>query len=283
MSASYETTQRRFFRPADVARIRRNQRRIQVLRILRTGGRMIVVVGLIAGALSLYRHTQSDSRFAVKTIEVVGAVHTPRASIDAITRRYVGTNLFKIEIAGLQRELRTLGWVVRIEAEKKLPDTLRIRIVERAPMALVHRGEGFAYLDENGLTFADLSPLVGDQDLPLIEGASGGELSRSIALVRDLRARDPEVFSRVSEVRPVAPDGFAIFDRQLGATVFANASDLSEKFRQMYAVARAEGLGRSAIEYADLRFAGRIVMKPVRTPATAPSAPPVVHATDITN
>ena len=283
MSASYETTQRRFFRPADVARIRRNQRRIQVLRILRAGGRMIVMVGLIVGALSLYRHTQSDSRFAVKTIEVVGAVHTPRASIDAITRRYVGTNLFKIDIAGLQRELRTLGWVVRIEAEKKLPNTLRVRIVERAPMALVHRGGGFAYLDQNGLPFADLSPLVGDQDLPLIEGASGGELTRSIALVRDLRARDPEVFSRVSEVRPVAPDGFAIFDRELGATVYANASDLSEKFRQMYAVARAEGLGRSAIEYADLRFSGRIVMKPVRTPAVASSAPPVVHATDITN
>ena len=283
MSASYETTQRRFFRPADVARIRRNQRRIQILRILRAAGRMFVVLGLIAGALSLYRHTQSDSRFAVKTIEVVGAIHTSRGSIDAITHRYVGTNLFKIDIAGLQRELRTLGWVARIEAEKKLPDTLRIRIVERAPIALVHRGERFVYLDENGISFADLSPSAGDQDLPLIEGASGRELNRSIALVRDLRARDREVFSRVSAIRPVAPDGFAIFDRQLGTLVYANASDLSEKFRQLYAVAGAEGLGRSAIEYADLRFAGRIVMKPVRTPATVPSAPPVVHATDITN
>ncbi len=283
MSASYETTQQRFFRPADVARIRRNQRRIQILRGLRAAGRVLAVVALVAGALSLYRHTQSDSRFAVKTIEVVGTIHTSRSSIDAITRRYVGTNLFKIDIAGLQREMRTLGWVARIEAEKKLPDTLRIRIVERTPLALIHRGDGFAYLDENGLPFADLSPTVGDQDLPLIAGARGRELSRSIALVRELRTHDPEVFSRVSEVRPVAPDGFAIFDRQLGAVVYANASDLSEKFRQMYAVARAEGLGRSTIEYADLRFSGRIVMKPVRTPAPAAPAPTVVHATDITN
>ena len=48
MSASYETTQQRFFRPADVARIRRNQRRIQILRILRTAGRMFVAIALIA-------------------------------------------------------------------------------------------------------------------------------------------------------------------------------------------------------------------------------------------
>jgi Cell division septal protein len=121
MSASYETAQQRFFRPADVARIRRNQRRIQVLRMLRLCGRMIVAAGLIAGALSLYHHTQSDSRFAVKSIEVIGAVHTPRSSIDAITRRYLGTNLFKIDIAGLQNELRGLGWVARIEAEKTCP------------------------------------------------------------------------------------------------------------------------------------------------------------------
>ena len=283
MSASYETTQQRFFRPADVARIRRNQRRIQILRMLRMVGRMFVAVALIAGALSLYRHTQSDSRFAVRTIQVVGATHTAQASIDAITHRYLGANLFKIDIAGLQRELKTLGWVARIEAEKKLPDTLRIRIVERVPAALVHHGDRFVYVDENGLPFADLSPSAGDQDLPLIEGAGGRELSRSIALVRELKARDPEVLSRVSEIRPVAPDGFAIFDRQLGTLVYANAADLSEKFRQMYAVAAAEGLERSGIEYADLRFAGRIVMKPVRTPATVPSAPQVVHATDITN
>jgi Cell division protein FtsQ. len=124
---------------------------------------------------------------------------------------------------------------------------------------------------------------VGDQDLPLITGAGDGELSRSIALLRELREHDPEVFSRLSEIRPVAPDGFAIFDRQLGAVVYANASELSEKFRQMYAVANADGLGRSAIEYADLRFAGRIVMKPVKTPVLMPSAPPVVHATESTN
>lgn len=283
MSASYETAQQRFFRPADVARIRRNQRRVQVLRVGRAAGRMFVAIALMVGALSLYRHTQSDARFAVKTIEVVGATHTSPAAIDAITHRYLGTNLFQIDIAGLQRELKTLGWVARIEAEKKLPDTLRIRIVERVPAALAHREDRFVYLDENGLPFADLSPSAGDHDLPLIENAAGLELARSIALVRELRLRDPQVFSRISQIRPVAPDGFAIFDRQLGTVVYANASDLSEKYRQLYAVAGAEGLGRSSIEYADLRFAGRIVLKPVRTPVTAPSTPPVAHAIDITN
>jgi len=82
----------------------------------------------------------------------------------------------------------------------------------------------------------------------------------------------------------VPPEGFALFDRQLGAVVYANAADLSAKWRELYAVAEAEKLGRDAIAYADLRFADRIVIKPLES--TAAVLPPhsgttgVIHAED---
>ena len=269
MSAGYDSTSPRFFRPTDVARIRRNQRRIQFQRLMSIGGKFLVVLGIVIGSLLAYRHTRGDARFAVKTIEIAGTTHTPRAAIDAITRQYIGANLFRIDIARLQGDLRRLGWVKRIEAEKKLPDTLRIRIVERMPVALVAIGGRIAYVDENGVPFAELSPSVGDSDLPLITNAAGAELARSVALLSDLRARDPEIYSRISEVKPVAPNAFALFDRELGAFVYAEEGDLSAKWRDLYAVARAEHLGMHDIEYADLRFAGRLVIKPVH-PAVLP-------------
>ena len=262
MSARYDTTER-FFRPADVAALRRNQRRIQVQRALSMAARVLAVALVLIGAVWTVRRSQSDARFAVRQIEITGAVHTPRAAIDAITRPYAGANLFQIDIERLQRDLRALGWVSRIEAEKKLPDTLRIRILERTAVALAQDGGRLHYLDENGVPFAELSPAVGDDDLPLITGARGTELARCVALLRDLRARDPQVFSRLSEVRSVAPDGFALFDRELGAFVYANASDLSSKWRDFYAIAQAEKLHRGQIAYADLRFKDRIVIKPL--------------------
>ena len=82
MSARYDTTER-FFRPADVAALRRNQRRIQIQRIILAGSRVLAVAAVLAGAGWIWRHTQSDARFALKTIEVTGAVHTPRAAVDA--------------------------------------------------------------------------------------------------------------------------------------------------------------------------------------------------------
>lgn len=280
MSARYDTTER-FFRPADVATLRRNQRRIQIQRIILIGSRLLVVAAVIVAAGWMWRHTQSDARFALKTIEVTGAQHTPRAAVDGITRAYVGANLFKLDIANVQNDLRKLGWISRIEAEKKLPDTLRVRIVERTPVALLQAGDKLQYVDENGVAFAELSPLVGDGDLPIISGATN-ELPRCVALLRALRMRDPDLYARVSEVRPVAPDAFALYDRQLGTLVYATNAELSSKWRELYAIAQSEKLDRGAIQYADLRFANRIVIKSKATalPPRVETTTGAIHAED---
>ncbi|HKR63552.1 MAG TPA: FtsQ-type POTRA domain-containing protein, partial [Thermoanaerobaculia bacterium] len=213
-----------------------------------------IVVAIVA-----YRHTQSNARFAVRSIEVEGAVHTPRAAIDRVTQRYVGLNLFQIDIARVQRDLGGLGWVQRIDIEKELPDVLRIKITERTPVALVRNGERLLYTDQQGLGFAELSPAAGDDDLPIITGAEGAELARTVALLRELRNGDAELYARVSEVWPIPPRGFALYDRALGAVVYANAEDVAAKWRGLYSVLAAEN--HPKIEYADLRFANRLIVK----------------------
>jgi cell division protein FtsQ len=257
-----DSTQPRFLRPIDVARIRRNQNKIHVQQVLRIARTVVLLFLAVVTALWIYRRTQSDLRFAVKSIEVAGIVHTPRAEIDRITARYVGTNLFRVDIAGIERDVRELSWINRIEIEKKLPDTLKIRVVERTPIALALMGSEIRYVDEYGVAFATLSPSVGNPDLPLISGAKGTELERCVTLLRDLGRTDPLVYSRISEVKPLPPDAFALFDRELGAFVYASGKDLSSKWRSLHAVARAEHLGPGSIAYADLRFNNRIVIKP---------------------
>lgn len=258
---SLDATASRFLRPTDLQRLRRNQRRIQVQRLmilLRNAG----VLALLAGAgVWAWRHTHSGEKFAVRTIEIDGAKHTPRAALDLATRRYVGLNLFQIDIARVQRDLSGLGWVRRIDIEKKVPDTLRIKITERKPVALARAGERLMYVDEEGAAFAELSPAAGDDDLPLIAGAHGPELRRSVELLTALRQRDRELYSRVSEVWPIPPRGFALYDRELGAVVYANANDVAAKWRDLYALLYAEN--NPKIEYADLRFADRVIVKPL--------------------
>lgn len=256
---SFDTTASRFLRPPDVARLRRNQRQIQIARLVVVLRNFALLVLVLAAGVWAWRHTQSNARFAVNHIEIEGAVHTPRPVIDQVAKRYVGLNLFQIDIARVQNDLGGVGWVSRIDIEKKLPDTLRIKITERKPVALLRNGDRLRYVDEHSTPFAALSPATGDDDLPIIGDASGPELARTVALLKEIAARDRELYSRISEVWPIAPRGFAIYDRELRAVVYADADDLSGKYRNLRAVLRAENDPR--IEYADLRFAGRVVVK----------------------
>ena len=257
-----ESTHPRFLRPIDVARIRRNQNRIHVQRVLRIGRNVTFAFMALVAGFWLVRRAQSDARFAVKSVQVGGIVHSPRADVDRVTSQYVGANLFKIDIAQVQRDLGELPWIERIDIEKKLPDTLRIVVTERKPVALALQDSGLRYVDQYGVPFAPLSPEVGNPDLPLITDASGADLVRCVGLLQELGRNDPEMYLRVSEAKPVAPDGFALFDRELGAFVYVRPEELSAKWRTLRAVARAENLGRGSIAYADLRFNDRIVIKP---------------------
>ncbi len=263
MSVQFESTER-FLRPSDTDRVRRNYRSIQVQRLFAILRTIAVMLAVAIGLLALYRRTQSDARFAVRHLEIAGAQHTARADLDRVTRQYAGTNLFHLDIARLRRDLSSLPWVSRVEIEKKLPDTLRIVVVERTPVALADPSGVVTYVDERGTAFAELTPSVGDPDLPLITGARGDELARCVAILRELRMRDPEIYARVSEVRPLPPNGFAFFDRQLRAIVYANEQDLPSKWRDFYAVADAEHFVAGDVAYADLRFDGRVVVKPLR-------------------
>ncbi len=260
---TFDTTASRFHRPTDLARLRRNQRRIQVQQLFRIL-RNVLVLGVVVAAVAWgWRQTQSDARFGVRSIEIAGAVNTPRVALDRATAGYVGLNLFQIDIERVQRDLGGLGWVRSVHIEKALPDTLRIRITERKPVALARIDEKLMYVDSDGTAFAELSLSVGSDDLPLIADAHGSELRRSVQLLTALRQHDRALYSRVSEVWPIPPRGFALYDRELKAVVYANAEDISVKYRNLRSVLRADN--DPTIEYADLRFAERVIVKPVRT------------------
>jgi len=243
---------------------------------------MLIVVGngvlvalVVVASLWLYRNAQSDARFDVRHVTVTGAKHSSQSDIDLVARSFRGANLFQMNIESVQAELRRLPWVDSVAIEKKLPDTLLIRLTEREAVALVRKGNDFHYVDAAGVVFAPLSLAVGDAELPIISRAGTSEVARCVAFLLRVKKSDPALYSRISEVAPVAPAGLMVIDRVIGAPVFMQEEDAISKWRRFYQIYQAENLTRASIEYADLRFAKRIVMKPKKE-LMAQAAPVVV-------
>lgn len=276
-----EATSSRFHRPIDLRATRRNHRQLQAKRILIIAANVTLALTVAVLATWLYRRTQSSSRFSVQRVEATGALHTSADAINSITARYVGTNLFRLNIEQLRAELTALPWVERVAIEKRIPDTLVVRVFERQPVALASDGNAVRYVDVHGRGFAPLSVTAGDPELPLIFEAPGTELPRVVAFLETLRSSDRELYGRVSEIAPVAPDAFVVFDRALKTYVYVTVDSLP-KWRTLYGISEREGYAQSGIEYADLRFSDRIVVKPRHLNRTA-TVSATTTSTGITN
>lgn len=249
----------RFMRPMDLRVTRRNHRRLQVQRLLMYATNALLVLLFAVGLYWAFQRTQQDARFAIEIVRTTGAVHTSPGAIAKITDRYRGANLFRLDIAALQSELLALPWVERVDVEKKIPDSLMIHITERRPVALLVANGAIRYVDRNGISFAPLSVTEGNPELPVITGAAPVDLPRTVSFLLAVRNDDPELYARISEVEPLAPESFRVFDRDLRTTIYLPAAGYAERWRQLYAIARAEA---QELEYADLRFERRIVVKP---------------------
>jgi cell division septal protein FtsQ len=257
-----DTSSDRFFRPSDPQATRRNYRRVQVGKVLAIATNVVVALVVAAAGLWLWQRTQSDKRFAIRTIDAVGAKHTSREAIDAVTKDYIGRNLFRLDIEELRRDLATLPWVSEVAVEKELPGKLTIHLTERVPVALVSAGGTLRYADATGVVFEELRPEVGNAELPIIVSENGAGVPGCVAFLESLRSGSPALYARVSEVSAEEGGTYRVLDRELRAPVLVDPADVVAKWTSLCAIAEAEGYGPGALEYADLRFANRVVVKP---------------------
>ena len=66
--------------------------------------------------------------------------------------------ILSINLTEKRKKVEQLGWVERAFLERILPDTLRLSIIERKPVALLQTQKGHQLIDQNGETIAGAAP-----------------------------------------------------------------------------------------------------------------------------
>ncbi len=97
--------------------------------------------------------------FEVKNILVEGRVHTDTEVLLAILNVKEGDPLFSFNPYEAQSLIEKIGWVRKAHIERRLPDTLYIRLVERQPTAIWKNGDALKLLDEKGAVIPTASML----------------------------------------------------------------------------------------------------------------------------
>ena len=127
---------------------------------------------------------QTDGDIAVDQLRRWSGVHT-------------GQNLFALDLAGVRRDLLLVSLIQSASIERVLPHTLRIRVVEREPLAQLSlprpRPDGrlelaVFHLDPEGYVLVPLAPQqrtpgtgVGANEFPVILGIKANEVQAAFA------------------------------------------------------------------------------------------------------
>ena len=164
-------------------------------RIVRIVLAVVVLALLVSLPWILPRALSSLAFFRVRKVEIRGATYIPPAEVLRRLRLDSTASVFDDREPLLAR-LRAHPQVSDVEIDRRLPATLIVRVEENMPVALIPVTKGFVVVDGQGRQLP-IDPSATALDLPIL-AARDTTLARLLA---QLRASDPSLFAKVSEIR----------------------------------------------------------------------------------
>ena len=191
--------------------------------------------------------------FRIKHVEVRGTRYA--SPVDVAKALAIDTTRSLWDDTGvLERRVRALPHVRDVELSRRIPSTLIVTIEENVPIALVAGTNGFRAYDEEGRALS-VDPCRTPLDLPVIAGRDTGLLR----LLGEVRASDPSLFARISEVRRSGRDELVM---QLVSVPVRTMSDVTvEQLTQIAPVEEDLAKRRAHPVELDLRFKDQVIAR----------------------
>jgi cell division protein FtsQ len=124
-----------------------------------------------------------SSVLGLRTVRVEGAHQISSAQVVAAAHIPPGTPLARIDLGAVRSRVEAIPSVASATVSRSWPHTLLVRITERQPIAVVHRGGAWWEMDQTAKLFAKAGPRAADQPIVELKGHAGPETLRAVASV----------------------------------------------------------------------------------------------------
>jgi cell division protein FtsQ len=190
-----------------------------VKRRARLGLLLALALAVAGAAVGAHYYLTRSQHFALRAIRFSPTRHVSAEALQARAGVALGTNLFRVDLGELAREIAQEPWIDTAHARRELPSTLVVDVVEREPACLVALGEPLYLADARGSVFKRANP---DETagLPVVTGI---ERDRYLAEPVEARAqvRDALALAAAFAERAGRPAvGEIHVDRVQGATLY---------------------------------------------------------------
>ena len=112
----------------------------------------------------------ATSKFNLKTIEVENNFLLNNEDVKKLLSPFYETNLFFLDYREIEKELKKNSFIESFKVKKKYPDTLKVKIYEKKPIAILFNKKKKFYLSEK-IDLIEFSNYQSDENLPYVFGS----------------------------------------------------------------------------------------------------------------
>lgn len=230
----------------DFAR-RRLQARLRRLRPYLYAGAVLVLIG--TGVWLLW----FSAVLQAKAVEVTGNGTLTSARVEKAARTPLGGPLVSVDLDAIEQRVEAIAAVRSASVSRSWPDTIRIDVVERVPVAVVSRGVGLQAVDADGYLFGSYASEP--RDLPVIRTAPDVRreaLAEAAAVIGSLRA---DIAAKVRHVDVQTIDQIVLRLKDGRRVMWGSADDAAQKAEVLEALLRQSATKK--VSEIDVRVPGR--------------------------
>ncbi|MGY3040016.1 cell division protein FtsQ [Rhodanobacter sp. TND4EL1] len=176
--------------------------------------------------------------------------HVSESDIRAAVRPRLGKGFFALDLDAVQKAVAALPWVESVEARKRWPDTLQLRIYERQPFA---RWNDKQLISRQGLVF-DAPGMDHIGDLPELHGPDA-RLAEVVSFYAETRKAFAGTHLQITGVSLTERGSWSVGTASGAQIVIGDREEAGRRLRRFLDVYPQLVAGRTeGFSYADLRY-----------------------------
>jgi cell division protein FtsQ len=204
---------------------------------------------ILAGRL-VYVFLGDSERFPITTVKVAASYqHVTHKELESVLQHHLSASFFLLSVSHLQKDLNAIDWVDTASVARVWPDTLKIKLVEKNPVASFNG----ALMTAEGKLFGHTEGIA-DANLPQLRGPASQQLE-----VLQIY----EKLGKILSAYGIKASGLVLRDNQTwvlhlnhDARIYLGKKELEERllrFCRAYPAVFAEKI--EALKSVDLRYA----------------------------
>jgi cell division septal protein FtsQ len=241
---------------------------------------------LIAAAigLSVYQYLFYSHSFDLQHLVFSGNRFSNLENLRSTLELGFSKNLLSVNLTQLRKVIEADPWVLHTRIRRVLPDTLKIDIEERKPVALAAIRDTIYITDSEGTLLDRYSAKYGKLDLPLLKGLEGdvgkpaGDADRRrmaifLKAMQELDSENDQYTRQISEADAADDQNLVVVPMDDTVRIQLGHQDFLKRFRthmERLNYYREMKDRYGDIESIDLRYDKQIIYQPVTGSQVAP-------------